>query len=176
MDEKYRDPLDQSYTSKLRDLSDSFGKLQDMVEQTVDLDALDRHEYIIKSEYDAGLRIIRKKLDQLERDIKSEFHDAAHDLDQEPDKKIFLETNHKVHGVCMRLTRQEAGCIRNKSRFQECSTQKNGVYFTTKKMQAYRREHDQLSQNYNRTQEASSTRSSMLLPRTAQLLRGWLAY
>ncbi|KFH40924.1 DNA mismatch repair protein msh-like protein [Hapsidospora chrysogenum ATCC 11550] len=154
MDEAYRDPLDEAYTTKLRDLSDSLGKLQDMVEQTVDLNALDRHEYIIKSEYDPSLRIIRKKLDQLDRDIKAEFHASARDLGQEPDKKIFLETSHKVHGVCMRLTRQEAGCIRNNSGYQECSTQKNGVYFTTKKMQAYRREYDQLSQNYNRTQSS----------------------
>ncbi|KAG5921219.1 MutS-like protein [Claviceps capensis] len=154
MDEAYRDPLDEAYTTKLRDLSESLGKLQDMVEQTVDLNALDRHEYIIKSEYDQGLRIIRKKLDQLDRGIRAEFDESAEDLGQEADKKIFLETNHKVHGVCMRLTRQEAGCIRNKSRYQECSTQKNGVYFTTKKMQSYRREHDQLSQNYNRTQSS----------------------
>ncbi|VUC23710.1 unnamed protein product [Clonostachys rosea] len=154
MDEVYRDPLDEAYTTKLRDLSDSLGKLQDMVEQTVDLDALDRHEYIIKSEYDASLRTIRKKLDQLDRDIKAEFHASARDLGQEPDKKIFLERNHKVHGVCMRLTRQEAGCIRNNSSYQECSTQKNGVYFTTKQLQAYRREYDQLSQNYNRTQSS----------------------
>lgn len=154
MDEAYRDPLDEAYTTKLRDLSDSLGRLQDMVEQTVDLDALDRHEYIIKADFDKGLRIIRKKLDQLDSDIRNEFMEAAEDLGQEPDKKIFLETNHKVHGVCMRLTRQEAGCIRNNSRYQECSTQKNGVYFTTKKLQAYRREHDQLSQNYNRTQSS----------------------
>ncbi|KAK2589495.1 MSH2 protein [Conoideocrella luteorostrata] len=73
MDEAYRDPLDAAHTTKLRDLSDSLGKLQDMVEQTVDLDALDRHEYIIKSEYDQGLRVIRKKLDQLDRDIRAEF-------------------------------------------------------------------------------------------------------
>ena len=152
MDEAYKDPLDVAYTSKLRDLSDSLGKLQDMVEQTVDLDALDRHEYIIKSDFDQNLRTIRKKLNQLDRDIKAEFHEAADDLGQEADKKIFLETNHKVHGVCMRLTRTEAGCIRNKSKYQECSTQKNGVYFTTKTMQAHRREYDQLSANYNRTQ------------------------
>ncbi|KOS17972.1 DNA mismatch repair protein msh-2 [Escovopsis weberi] len=152
MDEFYKDPLDAAYTNKLRDLSDSLGRLQDMVEQTVDLDALDRHEYIIKPEYDQSLRIIRKKLDKLDHDIRQEFLDAASDLGQEPDKKIFLETNHKVHGVCMRLTRTEAGCIRNRSGYQECSTQKNGVYFTTKKLQSYRREYDQLSQNYNRTQ------------------------
>ncbi|KAF9769988.1 MutS-like protein [Fusarium sp. DS 682] len=154
MDENYKDPLDEAYTIKLRDLSDSLGKLQDMVEQTVDLDALDRHEYIIKADFDKSLRIIRKKLDQLDKDIRAEFLASAKDLGQDPDKKIFLETGHKVHGVCMRLTRQEAGCIRNNSKYQECSTQKNGVYFTTKKLQAYRREYDQLSQNYNRTQSS----------------------
>ncbi|KAG7293738.1 MutS-like protein [Staphylotrichum longicolle] len=150
MDEAYRDPLDEAYTNKLRELSDSLAKLQEMVETTVDLDALDNHEFIIKPEFDDSLRIIRKKLDRLRTDMDREFADAASDLGQERDKKIFLE-NHKVHGWCMRLTRTEAGCIRNKSRYLECSTQKNGVYFTTKTLQGYRREFDQLSQNYNRT-------------------------
>ena len=151
MDEAYRDPLDEAYTNKIRELSDSLGKLQEMVETTVDLDALDNHEFIIKPEFDDSLRIIRKRLDRLRTDMNSEFSDAASDLGQERDKKIFLE-NHKVHGWCMRLTRTEAGCIRNKSRYLECSTQKNGVYFTTKTLQGFRREFDQLSQNYNRTQ------------------------
>jgi len=151
IDETYRDPLDMAYTAKLRELSDSLVKLQEMVETTVDLDALDNHEFIIKPEFDEGLRIIRKKLDRLRLDMNKEFSNAADDLGQEQEKKIFLE-NHKVHGWCMRLTRTEAGCIRNKSKYQECSTQKNGVYFTTKTLQAIRREFDQLSQNYNRTQ------------------------
>ncbi|KAK4664978.1 MSH2 protein [Podospora pseudopauciseta] len=151
MDEAARDPLDEAYTNKLRELSNSLVKLQEMVETTVDLDALENHEFIIKPDFDDGLRVIRKRLDKLRSDMDKEFSEAANDLDQERDKKIFLE-NHKVHGWCMRLTRTEAGCIRNKSRYQECSTQKNGVYFTTKTLQAYRREFDQLSQNYNRTQ------------------------
>jgi DNA mismatch repair protein MSH2 len=124
-----------------------------MVETTVDLEALDNHEFIIKPEFDDGLRIIRKKLDKLSSDMEREFAEACRDLGQERDKKIYLE-NHKVHGWCMRLTRTEAGCIRNNSRYQECSTQKNGVYFTTKTLQALRREFDQLSQNYNRTQSS----------------------
>jgi DNA mismatch repair protein MSH2 len=153
MDEAYRDPLDAAYTNKLRELSDSLVKLQEMVETTVDLDALDNHEFIIKPEFDDSLRIIRKKLDKLRHQMSEEFDAAASDLGQEKDKKLFLE-NHRVHGWCMRLTRTEASCIRNKAKYQECSTQKNGVYFTTKNLQALRREFDQLSQNYNRTQSS----------------------
>jgi DNA mismatch repair protein MSH2 len=153
MDEAYRDPLDSAYTSKLRELSDSLGKLQEMVETTVDLEALDNHEFIIKPEFDEGLRTIRKQIDRTRAAMKREFSAAASDLRQEPEKKIFLE-EHRVHGWCMRLTRAEAGCIRNTSKYQECSTQKNGVYFTTKTLQSLRRDFDQQSQNYKRKQSS----------------------
>lgn len=151
MDERYQTPLDEQYTSKLRGLSDSLAKLEEMVETTVDLDALANHEYIIKPEFDESLKVIRKKLDKLRYDMDAEHKRVARDLNQDMDKKLFLE-NHRVHGWCFRLTRNEAGCIRNKREYQECSTQKNGVYFTTRTMQELRREHDQLSSNYNRTQ------------------------
>ena len=151
MDEKYKDPLDAEYTSKLITYSNSLAKLQEMVETTVDLDALDRHEFVIKPEFDDSLRIIRKKLEKLKYDMDVEHRRVAKDLNQDIEKKLFLE-NHKVHGWCFRLTRAEAGCIRNNKQYQECSTQKNGVYFTTTAMLTMRREHDQLSENYNRTQ------------------------
>jgi DNA mismatch repair protein MSH2 len=151
MDEKYKDPLDTDYTRKLTDLSSSLVKLQEMVETTVDLDALDNHEFIIKPDFDDSLRTIRKKLDCHKKDMQAELHKVANDLDQEIDKKLFLE-NHRVHGWCFRLTRTESGAIRNKKQYQECSTQKNGVFFTTSTMQTMRREFDQLSENYNRTQ------------------------
>lgn len=153
MDEQYKDALDDAYTTKIRGYSDSLAKLQEMVETTVDLDAMDRHEFIIKPEFDDGLRIIRKRLDKLKYDMEKEHRNASDDLGQEMDKKLFLE-NHKTHGWCLRLTRTEAGCIRNKKQYLECSTQKNGVYFTTHALQSMRREHDQLSENYNRTQSS----------------------
>ncbi|KAK7745884.1 MSH2 protein [Cytospora paraplurivora] len=151
MDEAYRDPLDATYTTKLRELSDGLVKLQELVETTIDLEAMDNHEFKIKPEFDDTLRIISKKLERLRVDMNKEFVNAADDLGQEQDKKIFLE-DHKVHGWCMRLTRAEAGCIRNKQAYKECSTQKNGVYFTTNKLLSIRREFQQLSDNYKRTQ------------------------
>ncbi|KAJ5918710.1 hypothetical protein N7454_009854 [Penicillium verhagenii] len=151
MDEDYQTPLEKEYTSKLRSHSDSLARLEEMVETTVDLDALDNHEFIIKPEFDDSLRIIRKKLDKMRNEMDDEHRHVAKDLNQDMEKKLFLE-NHRTHGWCFRVTRAEAGCIRNKKGYQECSTQKNGVYFTTTTMQALRREHDQLSSNYNRTQ------------------------
>jgi DNA mismatch repair protein MSH2 len=153
MDEQYQVPLESAYTAKLRELNSNLAKLAEMVETTVDLEALDRHEFIIKPEFDDSLRIIRQKLDKLKHDMDVEHRRAGKDLNQELDKKLFLE-NHRVHGYCFRLTRNEASCIRNKSTYQEISTQKNGVYFTTNTLQSLRREHDQLSSSYNRTQSS----------------------
>ncbi|RMX71207.1 hypothetical protein D0869_15867 [Hortaea werneckii] len=151
MDEAYKDALDAEYTDKLRSYCDSFAKLQEMVETTVDLDALENHEFVIKSEFDDGLRIIRKKLDKLRYEMDKEHHRVADDLNQDTEKKLFLE-NQRVHGWCFRLTRNEASAIRNKKQYTELSTQKNGVFFTTHAMTEMRREFDRLSENYNRTQ------------------------
>lgn len=79
-------------------------KLQEMVETTVDLDALDNHEFIIKPEFDDDLRSISKRLDKLKKGMEVEHTRVGNDLEQEKDKKLFLE-NHKVHGWCFRLTR-----------------------------------------------------------------------
>ncbi|KAF1816152.1 DNA mismatch repair protein MSH2 [Eremomyces bilateralis CBS 781.70] len=151
MDERYQDALEKEYTTKLREYSNSLAKLQEMVETTVDLEALDNHEFIIKPEFDDSLRTIRKRLDKLKYEMGVEQRKIAQDLDLDMDKKLFLE-NHRVHGWCLRVTRAESSCIRGKRQYQECSTQKNGVYFTTSTLQAYRREFDRLSETYNRTQ------------------------
>ncbi|KAF1357122.1 muts domain V-domain-containing protein [Delphinella strobiligena] len=151
MDEEYKDPLDAEYTNKLREYSDALGKLQEMVETTVDLDAIDNHEFIIKSAFDNGLRIIRKKLDTLRYAMDKEHGRVGDDLNLDTEKKLFLE-NHKIHGWCFRVTRAEQGAIRGKKAYQECATMKNGVFFTNNAMLEMRREFDQLSDNYNRTQ------------------------
>ena len=151
MDEQYKDVLDAEYASKLTEYSNALAKLQEMVETTIDLEALDNHEFIIKPEYDEGLRMIKKRLDKVKYEIEAEHKRVGRDLDQDTEKKLMLE-NHRVHGWCMRLTRAEQGSIRNKREYQEISTQKAGVYFTTTNLSSLRREFDKLSENYNRTQ------------------------
>lgn len=104
IDEQYQEPLNSQYTTPLRGFSDSLAKLEEMVETTVDLQALDNHEFIIKPEFDDSLRIIRKKLDKLKYDMELEHRRVGKDLNQDMEKKLFLE-NHRVHGWCFRLTR-----------------------------------------------------------------------
>jgi len=76
MDEAYKDALDTEYTNKLREFSDALGRLQELVETTVDLDALENHEFIIKSDFDDQLRVIRKKLDGLRYQMDKEHNES----------------------------------------------------------------------------------------------------
>ncbi|KAI5806232.1 muts domain V-domain-containing protein [Geopyxis carbonaria] len=151
MDEKYKDPLDEEYTNKLRVFSENLEKLQELVETTVDLDAIDNHEFVIKPEFNENLQNIRAKIDDITDEMRREHRKVSGSLGQEMDKKLFLE-NHRVHGWCFRLTRTEAGSIRNKKEYKEITTQKNGVYFTTDKLRELNRSMDQQTQTYDQTQ------------------------
>lgn len=121
------------------------------METTVDLESLDNHEFIIKPEFSDDLKIIRDKLDKLKDSLDAEHRRAGTTLRQEIDKKLFME-HHKVHGWCFRLTRAEAGSIRNHKDYKEVATMKNGVYFTTSTLQDLNREFDRSTQTYNKTQ------------------------
>ncbi|KAG0635262.1 muts domain V-domain-containing protein [Tuber brumale] len=151
MDETYRDPLDLRYTTKLREIYGNLEKLQELVETTVDLDALDNHEFIIKPEFSDDLKLVRDKLDKLKRAMDTEHRRVGSDLGQDVDKKLFME-NHKTYGWCFRLTRAEAGSIRNQKEYREISTMKNGVFFTTTAMQDLKRDFDKSTYIYNKTQ------------------------
>lgn len=134
-----------------QELNTALGKFQELVETTIDLDALDNHEYIIKYEFDDNLRMIKRKLEKARNDMHAEHRNVGRDLNLDTEKKLFIE-NHRVHGWCFRLTRTEATSIRNKRQYKEIATNKQGTYFTNTNLQDLRREFDQCSENYNRAQ------------------------
>lgn len=156
IDETHKEALDPVYTDKLQEYSNSLSRLVEMVESTVDLDAIDNHEYIIKPEFDDTLRIIRKKIDSIRYSIEREHERVGDDLGLDTEKKLLLE-NHKINGWCLRLTRNEASVIRNKREYHEIATQKNGTYFTTTKLTDMRNEFTKLTETYSRTQSGLSS-------------------
>ena len=91
-----------------------------MVEQTLDLDELDNHKYVIKPDYDPKLRELSKKLSQvisshisntflliylkIRDELDKEHVEVGSDLGIELDKKLHLENN-QVYGYCLRVTK-----------------------------------------------------------------------
>lgn len=79
-------------------------KLQEMVEATIDLVALEDHQFVIKPDFDDNLKTYRKRMDNLRDAMAAEHVRVGNDLRQDTEKKLKLEQQH-VYGWCLRLTR-----------------------------------------------------------------------
>jgi DNA mismatch repair protein MSH2 len=94
-----------------------------MVEQTIDLEELDHHNYIIKPDYDPLLLELSQKLDEVRHETSSvhlclaephlrqvrdgldkEHQVAGRDLGLDIEKKLHLENN-ATYGYCFRATK-----------------------------------------------------------------------
>ena len=75
-----------------------------MVEATIDLAALEEHQFVIKPDFDDNLKTYRKRMDDLRDDMAAEHARVGNDLRQDTEKKLKLEQQ-TVYGWCLRLTR-----------------------------------------------------------------------
>lgn len=112
------DVIQTAYIDSLSEIQHLLGKFQDLVETTVDLNALDRHEYLIRADFDDNLGQLRSKIEEIRSSIDAEHRLVADQLGVEIEKKLKLE-NHSSFGFCLRLSRTEASIIRNKSGYKE---------------------------------------------------------
>lgn len=77
-----------------------------MVETTIDLEELARHNYVIKPEFDEALQELQGALDNV-RVALDETHTAvAEDLGMEADNKVLHFEQHSIYGYCFRLTKK----------------------------------------------------------------------
>ncbi|TFK39373.1 DNA mismatch repair protein MSH2 [Crucibulum laeve] len=147
--ETYIQLVEETYLKPLREYNLSLSKYSEMVEQTLDLDQLDHHNFVIKPDYDPRLQELSKKLTEVRDGLDEEHADVGRDLELELDKKLHLE-NSQVYGYCFRLTKNDAKGLAKK--YIELGTIKSGVFFTTKKLKSLAEDFKEYSQSYNRTQ------------------------
>ena len=75
-----------------------------MVEQTLDLKELERHNYVIKPDYDPRLKELAEQLHRIRDGLDEEHQNVGADLNLDLDKKLHLE-NSSNYGYCFRLTK-----------------------------------------------------------------------
>ncbi|CEP08620.1 hypothetical protein [Parasitella parasitica] len=140
--------IEKTYTAKIRDYAAQLAKLEELVVTTIDFEALENHEYIIKAEYNEELQDLHHKLAALTKQMESEHRRVGEKLNWDLEKKLKLE-KHSLYGNCFRaIGRNEAGKLRNKSEYIELSTQKSGTFFTTSKLRSLSDAHKDLSNEY----------------------------
>lgn len=149
--ERARELIKETYLNHLEEYVASLDKYAEMVEQTLDLSELERHNYVIKPDYDPRLRKLADQISAARDGLDEEHRDVANDLSLELDKKLHLE-NSATYGYCFRLTKNDARAISNKRKYIELGTVKSGVYFTTTKLKNFAMEYQEATEAYSRTQ------------------------
>ncbi|KAH7916001.1 DNA mismatch repair protein [Hygrophoropsis aurantiaca] len=149
--EEYKSLLEDQYICQLREYNGNLAKYAEMVEQTLDLDELDRHNYAIKPDYDPRLQKLAGKLLETRDGLDREHRATSRDLDLELDKKLHLE-NSQSYGYCFRLTKNDAKVINRNKKYIELGTVKSGVYFTTKTLKELASDYQETTDEYSRMQ------------------------
>lgn len=91
-------------TSFVQEFDSSLSKYAEMVEQTLDLDQLEHHNFVIKPDYDSRLQALADRLSETRDGLDAEHRRVGSDLDMDLDKKLHLE-NSQQYGYCFRLTK-----------------------------------------------------------------------
>jgi DNA mismatch repair protein MSH2 len=75
-----------------------------MVEETIDLDELANHNYVLVASFDPNLEEIRDKLIVVMDSLDAEHERVANDMGLDLEKKLHLEKHH-VYGYSLRVTK-----------------------------------------------------------------------
>ena len=102
--ERSKELIEETYLVPLREYNASLDKYAEMVEQTLDLSELERHNYVIKPDYDERLKELARKLTAVRDGLDEEHANVGDELGLELDKKLHLE-NSQQYGYCFRLTK-----------------------------------------------------------------------
>ncbi|KAJ7255181.1 muts domain V-domain-containing protein [Mycena rebaudengoi] len=148
--EEYSALIEEQYLVKLREFNNGLAKYAEMVEQTIDLEELDHHNYIIKPDYDPLLLELSQKLDEVRDGLDKEHQVAGRDLGLDIEKKLHLENN-ATYGYCFRATKNDGNNL-SKKKYTELGMTKGGVFFTTKTLQALAEDQKNLTVDYARKQ------------------------
>ncbi|GBE87515.1 DNA mismatch repair protein msh-2 [Sparassis crispa] len=146
----YKALVEETYLVKLREYDNSLTKYAEMVQQTLDLDELENHHFVIKPDYDSRLQALSDKLKDIRDGLDEEHRQVGQDIGMELDKKLHLE-NSPTYGYCFRLTKNDAKAINGK-KYIELGTLKSGLFFTTKTLKELAGEYQETTESYSRTQ------------------------
>ncbi|SCV69244.1 BQ2448_2264 [Microbotryum intermedium] len=152
--QRWRELIDEVYLVGLKDNATFLQPMREMVEETIDLDELDRHQFVIKPDFDETLQELKQQLEQVRDSLDEEHQRVAEDLKMDTDNKVLHFEQSPLYGYCFRLTRKEGSAIKNKKAYIELKNQTNGVHFTTKQLKSLNDDHKDLTKQYEKKQSA----------------------
>lgn len=175
--------LETSLLEPFRQLTLQLSPFVQMIEDTIDFEALSRNEYCLRPDFDSELQEISVEKGRVLDAMEPEFRRVCQVLKLEAGKKCKMERNN-VYGYYFRVSRLDAtklgslgkrDCNNNEGSdeeeeegeakktnvssagYTELATLKSGVLFTTPKLSQLARRYDSLSEDYSDKQSVLVT-------------------
>ncbi|CEP00431.1 DNA mismatch repair proteins mutS family domain-containing protein [Plasmodiophora brassicae] len=138
---KFIRPLDQAKAN--------MAQFESLIEQSIDLDAVERHEFLINAAFTPELTESKQAKDAITKEIDQ----IAAETDSHLGMKGKIVANFKDGiGFHLRVSRKDEKLLRGKSQYQVVETRKDGVRFVTTRMRALNREYATVSSVYSELQ------------------------
>lgn len=158
--------LESSLLEPFRRLTLQLSPFVQMIEDTIDFDALSRNEFLLRPDFDSELQEISKEKGVVLDAMEPEFRRVCQTMKLDAGKKCKMERNN-IYGYYFRVSRIDATklSLLNKGNKKsedssddeddsstractELATLKSGVLFTTAKLSQLSRRYDALSEDY----------------------------
>ncbi|XP_044597120.1 DNA mismatch repair protein Msh2 isoform X2 [Cotesia glomerata] len=127
-------------------------KYQQMVEETIDFDAVETGEYFIKPSYSSDLTELNESIEKLKKKMKSQLSKAAEDLGLEAEKSIKLECTSQ-QGYFFRVTMKEEKIVSRSKSYTVFDSIKSGVKFRNGTLEALNQEYLEDREKYEAEQK-----------------------
>ncbi|XP_026748711.2 DNA mismatch repair protein Msh2 [Galleria mellonella] len=141
-----------SLSEPISELNEDLNKYQQMIEATIDMDAVERGDFLVKPSFDEELQILSKQLDKLQSSAEKELNKTAKDLDLAVGKTIKLESTPQ-NGFCFRVTLKEEQSLRGNKKYTIIDAVKGGVKFKSNALGSINEEYIQAKSTYEKEQD-----------------------
>ncbi|XP_058120006.1 DNA mismatch repair protein spellchecker 1 [Anopheles ziemanni] len=150
----------------IKDILGDLKLFKSMVEQIIDLEAVERGEYMVKATFDSQLEERKEEMDAVEGKMKRHLSSVASDIGLEAGSSIKLEfVSH--HGFHFRITVKDETLIRKNNRYRILDAVKGGVRFTTDSL-------SDMSENFSELKEAYEEQQQTIVAEVVRVAAGYV--
>ncbi|KAL0880170.1 hypothetical protein ABMA27_002639 [Loxostege sticticalis] len=141
-----------SLSEPISELNDDLNKYQQMIEATMDMEAVDRGDFLVKPSFDENLQNLSEQLEKLQSSADKELNKAARDLGLDAGKTVKLENNPQGE-FCFRVTMKEEQTLRGNKKYTIIDAVKGGVRFKTNNLENISEEYVHAKSSYEKEQD-----------------------